>query len=189
MKIYYESRLAKVNLSEEGRRLIEEFEKDKSDDGVPDNTRAKAKWTKLEAIVGHPNRLKNVAKDIIEHFEKRAEVFEGKAMIVTMSRRIAVALYDEIIKIRPNWHDADMKKGMIKIVMTSSSSDKMEFDPEDPEGLVIPIHHRTTKEQRRVLSERMKDPDDSLKLAIVRDMWLTGFDVPCLHTLYIDKLM
>jgi len=106
-----------------------------------------------------------------------------------MSRRIAVALYDEIIAIRPNWHSEDLKTGTIKVVMTSSSSDKLEFDPEDPEGLVIPAYHRTNKEARRVLSERMKDPQDPLKLVIVRDMWLTGFDVPCLHTMYIDKLM
>ena len=104
-----------------------------------------------------------------------------------MSRRIAVALYDEIIKLRPEWHSEDLKKGTIKVVMTSSSSDKMEYDPEAPEGLIIPACHRTNKEDRRLLSERMKDPQDSLKLAIVRDMWLTGFDVPCLHTLYIDK--
>ena len=189
VKIYYESRLAKVNLTADGRKLIEEFDREMTDDGAPETAKAKAKWTKLEAIVGHPERLKNVARDIVEHYEKRAEVFEGKAMIVTMSRRIAVALYEEIIKLRPHWHDTDLKKGTLKVVMTSSSSDKMEFDPEDPEALVIPAYHRTNKESRRLLSERMKDPQDTLKLAIVRDMWLTGFDVPCLHTLYIDKLM
>ena len=189
VKIYYESRLAKVNLTENGRKLIEEFDKEMTDDGASETQQAKAKWTKLEAIVGHPQRLKNLANDIVAHYEKSAEVFEGKAMIVTMSRRIAVALYDEIIKTRPQWHSEDLKTGVLKVVMTSSSSDKMEFDPEDPESLVIPACHRTNKESRRVLSDRMKDPTDSLKLAIVRDMWLTGFDVPCLHTLYIDKLM
>ncbi len=189
VKIYYESRLAKVNLTEDGRRLIEEFDREMTDDGAPESAKAKAKWTKLEAIVGHPRRLKNVARDIVEHYEKRAEVFDGKAMIVTMSRRIAVALYDEIVALRPQWHGTDLKQGALKVVMTSSSSDKMEFDPEDPESLVIPAHHRTNKEDRRVLANRMKDPKDPLKLAIVRDMWLTGFDVPCLHTLYIDKLM
>jgi len=189
VKIYYESRLAKVNLTEDGRRLIEEFDREMTDDGAPETVKAKAKWTKLEAVVGHPERLKNVAQDIVAHYEKRAEVFDGKAMVVAMSRRIAVALYDEIIKLRPHWHDEDLKKGTLKVVMTSSSSDKMAFDPEDPESLVIPAHHRTNKEDRRLLSERMKDPQDSLKLVIVRDMWLTGFDVPCLHTLYIDKLM
>ena len=198
VKIYYESRLAKVNLTEEGRKLIEEFDQEMTEDGTylpvrgtqtGETQKAKAKWTKLEAIVGHPVRLKNLARDIIAHYEKRADVFDGKAMIVTMSRRIAVALYDEIVALRPQWHSEDLKDGVLKVVMTSSSSDKMEFDPEDPDSLVIPAFHRTNKESRRLLSERMKDPQDSLKLVIVRDMWLTGFDVPCLHTLYIDKLM
>lgn len=189
VKIYYESRLAKVNLTEDGRRLIEEFDREMTDDKASETLKAKVKWTKLEAIVGHPERLKNLARDIIEHYEKRAEIFDGKAMIVTMSRRIAVALYDEIIALRPHWHSKDLKAGILKVVMTSSSSDKMEFDPEDPDSLVIPAHHRTNKEDRRLLSDRMKNPQDELKLVIVRDMWLTGFDVPCLHTLYIDKLM
>ncbi len=189
VRIYYESRLAKVNLTEDGRTLIEEFEKEMTDDGATAIQQAKVKWTKLEAIVGHPERLKNLARDIVEHYEKRAEVFEGKAMIVTMSRRIAVALYDAIIALRPQWHSDDLKEGALKVVMTSSSSDKMEFDPEDPDDLVIPACHRTNKESRQVLAERMKEPQDPLKLVIVRDMWLTGFDVPCLHTLYIDKLM
>jgi type I restriction enzyme R subunit len=189
VKIYYESRLAKVSLTEDGRKLIEEFDREMTDDGASETRMAKIKWTKLEAIVGHPERLKNLARDIVSHYQKRAEVFDGKAMIVTMSRRIAVALYHEIIALRPHWHNEDLKKGTLKVVMTSSSSDKMEFDPEDPESLVIPAYHRTNKEDRRLLADRMKDPQDSLKLVIVRDMWLTGFDVPCLHTLYIDKLM
>ena len=189
VKIYYESRLAKVNLTEEGRKLVEEFDREMIDDDASVTQKAKAKWTKLEAIVGQPERLKNLARDIVSHYEKRAEIFDGKAMIVAMSRRIAVALYDEIIALRPSWHNEDLNTGTIKVVMTSSSSDKLEFDPEDPEGLVIPAYHRTNKENRRVLSERMKDPQDPLKLVIVRDMWLTGFDVPCLHTMYIDKLM
>ena len=189
VKIYYESRLAKVNLTEDGRRLLADFEKEMADDGATETQQAKAKWTKLEAIVGHPKRLQNLARDIVEHYEKRSEVFDGKAMIVTMSRRIAVALYEEIIKLRPAWHSEDQKAGALKVVMTSSSSDKMQFDPEDPDSLVIPACHRTNKESRRALADRMKDPKDPLKLVIVRDMWLTGFDVPCLHTLYIDKLM
>jgi type I restriction enzyme, R subunit len=189
VKIYYESRLAKVNLTPDGRRLIDELDKEMTDDGAPETIKAKARWTKLEAIVGHPELLKNLAKDIVTHYEKRTEFFDGKAMIVAMSRRIAVALYDEIIKLRPQWHNEDLKEGTLKVVMTSSSSDKMAFDPEDPESLVIPAYHRTNKEDRRLLSERMKDPQNSLKLVIVRDMWLTGFDVPCLNTLYIDKLM
>jgi len=189
VKIYYESRLAKISLTEDGRKLIEEFDREMTDDGASETMRAKAKWTKLEAIVGHPERFKNLARDIVAHYEKRAEVFDGKAMIVAMSRRIAVALYEEIIALRPQWHSEDLKDGALKVVMTSSSSDKMAFDPEDPDSLVIPACHRTNKEDRRILSGRMKDPQDSLKLVIVRDMWLTGFDVPCLHTLYIDKLM
>jgi len=189
VKIYYESRLAKINLTEDGRKLIEEFDREMTDDGASETMRAKIKWTKLEAIVGHPERLKNLARDIVAHYEKRAEVFDGKAMIVTMSRRIAVALYNEIITLRPQWHNEDLKDGALKVVMTSSSSDKMAFDPEDPDSLVIPAYHRTNKEDRRLLSDRMKDPQNSLKMVIVRDMWLTGFDVPCLHTLYIDKLM
>jgi type I restriction enzyme R subunit len=189
VKIYYESRLAKVNLTSEGRRLIEEFDQEMDDDGYSETQKAKAKWTKLEAIVGNPARLQNLAQDIVAHYEKRAEFFAGKAMIIAMSRRIAVALYDEIIKIRPQWHSTDLTAGSLKVVMTSSSSDKIAFDPEDPESLVIPAYHRTNKHDRQLLAERLKDPQDSLKLVIVRDMWLTGFDAPVLNTIYIDKLM
>jgi len=189
VRIFYESRLAKVNLTEDGRKLIAEFEKEMIEDDTIVVQQTKAKWTKLEAIVGHPERLKNLARDIVEHYEKRAEVFAGKAMIVVMSRRIAVALYDALIALRPEWHSEDLKEGALKVVMTSSSSDKLEFDPEDPDDLVIPKCHRTNKNDRQVLAERMKEPADPLKLVIVRDMWLTGFDVPCLHTMYIDKLM
>jgi type I restriction enzyme R subunit len=179
VKIFYESRLAKVNLDEEGRRLIEEFDKElEQDEDLTEKQKAKAKWTKLEAIVGHHNRVKNLAKDIVTHFEKRQTVFEGKAMIVAMSRRIAAHLYKEIIALRPDWHCDDMTKGAIKVVMTTNSAD----------GPEISKHH-TTKQQRRDLSERMKDPSDELKLVIVRDMWLTGFDAPCLNTMYVDKPM
>lgn len=178
VRIYYESRLAKVELSDEGRQLVEELDKELQTEDMNDVQKAKAKWTQLEALIGSPNRLKNIAKDIVTHFEERQKVFEGKAMVVAMSRRIAAELYDEIIKLRPEWHSDDLAKGAIKVVMTSSASD----------GANISRHH-TTKEQRRALAERMKDPDDELKLVIVRDMWLTGFDVPCLHTLYIDKPM
>ncbi|UBM62792.1 type I restriction endonuclease subunit R [Candidatus Sulfidibacterium hydrothermale] len=178
VRIYYESRLAKVNLSDEGKKLVEELDKELDTDDLTDTQKAKAKWTQLEALVGSKNRLENIAKDIVTHFEHRQEVFEGKGMIVTMSRRIAAELYDEIIRLRPEWHADDLNKGVIKVVMTSASSD----------GPQIAKHH-TTKEQRRLLAERMKDPEDELKLVIVRDMWLTGFDVPSLHTLYIDKPM
>ena len=181
VRIYYESRLAKVELSDEGRHLVEELDKTLSDcksDTDIAHGNAIRKWTQLEALIGSPNRLKNIAKDIVTHFEERQKVFDGKGMIVAMSRRIAAELYNEIIKLRPEWHSDDLAKGAVKVVMTSSASD----------GADIAKHH-TTKEQRRALAERMKDPDDELKLVIVRDMWLTGFDVPCLHTLYIDKPM
>lgn len=188
VRIYYESRLAKVNLSEEGKKLVEELDNEleqefPSSGGVPASdgrggSKVKAKWTQLEALIGSENRIKNVAKDIIQHFEQRQEVFEGKGMIVTMSRRIAADLYAEITKQKPEWHSDDLNKGVIKVVMTSASSD----------GPKIAKHH-TTKQQRRALADRMKDPEDELKLVIVRDMWLTGFDVPNMHTLYIDKPM
>jgi type I restriction enzyme R subunit len=178
VRIYYESRLAKVNLSEEGKKLVEELEEDLKQDDLTETQKAKAKWTQLEALVGSENRIKNIAKDIITHFEQRQEVFDGKGMIVSMSRRIAAELYDEIIRLKPDWHSDDLGKGAIKVVMTSASSD----------GAKIAKHH-TTKQQRKTLADRMKDPDDELKLVIVRDMWLTGFDVPNMHTLYIDKPM
>lgn len=178
VRIFYESRLAKIELSDEGRQMIEQLDEELETEEFNDVQMAKAKWTQLEALIGSEARIKNIAKDIIAHFEQRQEVFEGKGMIVTMSRRIAVELYNAIIALRPQWHNDDLTKGSIKVVMTSTSSD----------GTEISKHH-TTKEQRRMLADRMKDPDDELKLVIVRDMWLTGFDVPCLHTLYIDKPM
>ena len=179
VRIYYESRLAKVNLSEEGKQLVEELDDELvADEELTETQKAKAKWTQLEALIGSENRIKNVANDVIQHFGQRQEVFEGKGMIVAMSRRIAADLYDEIIKLKPEWHSDDLDKGVIKVVMTSSSSD----------GPKIAKHH-TTKQQRRTLADRMKDPEDELKLVIVRDMWLTGFDAPSMHTLYIDKPM
>jgi type I restriction enzyme R subunit len=179
VKIYYESRLAKVNLDEEGRRLIEEFDKElEQNEAITETEKAKAKWSKLEAIVGNKHRVKNLARDMINHFEQRQKVFDGKAMIVAMSRRIAVDLFNEIIALRPDWNNEDLAKGTIKVVMTAASSD----------GPVMAKHH-TTKQQRRDLSDRFKDPADSLKMVIVIDMWLTGFNVPCLHTMYIDKPM
>lgn len=176
VRIYYESRLAKINLSEEGKKLVADLDEELDKADLTETQKAKAKWTQLEALIGSENRIKQVAWDIVNHFEQRQEVFEGKGMIVSMSRRIAADLYDVIIRIKPQWHSDDLKKGVIKVVMTSSSSD----------GPKISKHH-TTKEQRRVLADRMKDPEDELKLIIVRDMWLTGFDAPSMHTLYIDK--
>lgn len=178
VKIYYESRLAKVALSSEGKKLVAELDEELDKEDLAETQKIKAKWTQLEALIGSEARIKQIAQDIVTHFEQRQEVFEGKGMIVAMSRRIAADLYDEIIKIKPKWHSDDFRKGAIKVVMTSSSS----------EGPKISKHH-TTKDQRRTLAERMKNPEDELKLVIVRDMWLTGFDVPCLHTMYIDKPM
>lgn len=178
VRIYYESRLAKVNLTEEGKQLVEELDRELEAEDLSQVQKAKAKWSKLEALIGSPQRVANVAQDIVAHFEERQKVFEGKSMIVAMSRRIAVELYKEIIQLRPEWHHDELDKGEIKVVMTAASSD----------GPLLASHH-TTKTQRKALSERMKDPDDPLKLVIVRDMWLTGFDAPCLHTLYIDKPM
>ena len=186
VRIYYESRLAKVNLSDEGKKLVEDLDEDLVEDaesqGLSSSSssaqKAKAKWTQLEALVGSENRVKNIAKDIITHFEQRQEVFAGKGMIVAMSRRIAADLYQAIVRLKPEWHSDDLDKGVIKVVMTSASSD----------GPKIAKHY-TSKDQRRTLADRMKDPEDELKLVIVRDMWLTGFDAPSLHTLYIDKPM
>ncbi len=178
VKIYYESRLAKINLSNEGKELVKELDEELSGENLDDSQKAKAKWTKLEALIGSKNRIKEIAADIVTHFEARQEVFDGKGMIVSMSRRIAVELYNETIALRPAWHSDDLDRGVIKVIMTASSSD----------GPQMAKHH-TTKEQRRSLANRMKDVNDELKLVIVRDMWLTGFDAPSMHTLYIDKPM
>ena len=178
VRIYYESRLAKVNLSDEGKKLVEELDEELQQEELTETQKSIAKWTQLEALIGSENRIKNIAKDIIQHFEERQKVFEGKAIIVTMSRRIAAELYEAIIQLRPDWHNNDLSKGVIKVIMTSSSSD----------GPLLEKHH-TNKLERRALADRMKDPKDELKLVIVRDMWLTGFDAPSMHTLYIDKPM
>ncbi len=178
VKIYYESRLAKIELSDQGKRLIDDLDKELKFDEFAETQKTRARWTQLEALIGSSDRIRHIAGDIVSHFEQRQEVFEGKAMVVAMSRSIAVRLYDEIAKIKPEWHNDDLKKGTIKVVITSASSDGPEIS-----------RHHTTKEQRWMLAERMKDPQDELKLVIVCDMWLTGFDVPCLHTMYLDKPM
>ena len=178
VRIYYESRLAKVGLSDEGKKLVAELDEELDQDELTETQKAKAKWTKMEALIGSEQRIKNIARDIVAHFENRQAVFAGKGMIVSMSRRIAAELYAEIVALKPEWHDDDLNKGVIKVVMTAASSD----------GPLLAKHH-TSKEQRRALAERMKNDDDPLKLVIVRDMWLTGFDAPSMHTLYIDKPM
>ena len=147
-------------------------------DELTETQKAKAKWTQTEALVGSKERIGNIARDIVTHFEEQQKAFTGKVMIVTMSRRIAAALYEAIIKLKPEWHSDDLNKGAIKVVMTAASSD----------GAQLPKHH-TSKQQRKILADRMKNSDDELKLVIVRDMWLTGFDAPCMHTLYLDKPM
>ena len=178
VKIYYESRLAKIRLSEEGREMVEQVDEELDQDDLTQSQKAKTKWTQLEALVGSQQRTQQIAKDIVEHWKERDIIEGGKGMIVTMSRRIAADLYEEIINLKPEWHSDNLKKGVIKVVMTASSSD----------GPKMAKHH-TTKDQRRMLADRMKDPDDNLELVIVCDMWLTGFDAPSLHTLYIDKPM
>ena len=178
VRIYYESRLAKVALSDEGKELVRNLDSELLEQDLSKTQRAKTKWTQLEALIGSKDRIENIAKDIVQHFEQRQAVFEGKAMIVSMSRRIAANLYEQIKKIKPEWHSEDLNKGVVKVVMTAASSDGPEMEK-----------HHTNKLQRRTLADRMKNPDDELKLVIVRDMWLTGFDAPSMHTLYIDKPM
>ncbi len=177
--IFYESRLAKVHFEEEEKvKLDEQFEELTEGEELTIRQQLRAKWTRLEAIVGNPNRIKKIAEDLVNHFEQRNAVLDGKAMIVCMSRRICVELYEAIVKIRPNWHSDEDETGTIKVVMTGSSSDALHMQP-----------HIRNKPRRKAIGERLKNPTDSLKLVIVRDMWLTGFDAPCLHTLYVDKPM
>jgi type I restriction enzyme R subunit len=177
--IYYESRLAKVNFAEDEKvQLDDRFEELTEGEELTQRQQLRAKWTRLEAIVGNPNRIKKIAEDLVNHFEQRNSVLDGKAMIVCMSRRICVEVYEAIIKLRPNWHSDEDDKGTIKVVMTGSSSDELKMQP-----------HIRNKPRRKAIGERLKNPADSLKLVIVRDMWLTGFDAPCLHTLYVDKPM
>lgn len=180
VRIFYESRLAKVAISEEGKKLIQAFDDEFNEDELNETQQARAKWVKTEALIGSKERIQAVAADIVQHFEQRliANANQGKGMIVTMSRRIAVDLYNAIVTLRPDWHSNDLYSGVIKVVMTSSAAD----------GVAMAQHHKT-KKQRQVLANRMKDNDDPLKLVIVRDMWLTGFDAPSMHTLYIDKPM
>jgi len=177
--IYYENRLAKLGLDESERPKIDrEFEEVTEGEEIERKEKLKTKWAQLEAIVGAERRLKLLARDIVEHFERRLEALDGKAMVVCMSRRICVALYNEIVALRPEWHHEDDDKGAIKVVMTGSASDPPEWQA-----------HVRNKARREALANRFRDPDDPLKMVIVRDMWLTGFDAPCLHTMYVDKPM
>jgi len=179
VKIYYESRLAKVELSVKDYQALDALA-DEITEQVEETaaSKAKSRWSRLEAIVGAEERLNMIARDIVEHWEKRREALLGKGMIVTMSRRIAVRLYEKIVALRPDWHSDDSAEGKIKVVMTGSAADPAEFQP-----------HIYSKDVRKDLKVRAKDPDDSLELVIVRDMWLTGFDAPSMHTMYVDKTM
>jgi type I restriction enzyme R subunit len=177
--IYYESRLAKLELDEQERPKIDpEFEEVTEGEEVERKERLKTKWAQLEAIVGTEKRLRLVAQDIVEHFEGRLEALDGKAMVVCMSRRICVDLYREIVRLHPEWHDDADDRGQIKVVMTGSASDPPDWQP-----------HIRDKRRREFLANRFRDPNDPLKMVIVRDMWLTGFDCPSLHTMYLDKPM
>jgi type I restriction enzyme R subunit len=179
VKIYYESRLAKVELSPEDYDALDELA-DEITEKVEESeaTKAKTRWSRLEAIVGAEHRLDLIAKDIVDHWEKRRDALFGKGMIVVMSRRIAVRLYEKITELRPDWHSDDPAQGKIKVVMTGSATDPASFQP-----------HIHSKDVRKDLKLRAKDPDDPLELVIVRDMWLTGFDSPSMHTMYVDKTM
>ena len=177
--IYYESRLAKLTLDESERPMIDpEFEEATEGEEIERKEKLKTRWAQLEAVVGAEKRAKQIAADIIEHYEHRLEVMDGKAMIVCMSRRICIDLYKELIRLRPDWHDDDDTKGSIKVVMTGSATDLVDWQ-----------RHIGNKSRREALAKRFRNPDDPLRVVLVRDMWLTGFDAPSLHTMYVDKPM
>ena len=177
--IYYESRLARIELPDEEKPKVDaEIEELTEDEAASEQERLKRKWSTVEALVGSEKRLKMVAEDLVTHFEARVQAMDGKAMVVCMSRRICVDLYNQIVALRPEWHSEEDAGGLVKIVMTGSASDPEAWQP-----------HIGGKARRDLLAKRAKDPSDSLKLVIVRDMWLTGFDAPSMHTMYIDKPM
>ena len=178
--IYYESRLARLALKETETPALDDEVDELAEDEEDDTAKAAQlrRWAALEKLVGAPPRLQKVAADLVEHFENRLASLDGKAMVVAMSREICVHLYDAIVALRPGWHDPDPEKGVVKIIMTGSASDKALLKPH--------IHGRDIKKR---LERRYKDPADPFKLVIVRDMWLTGFDAPCMHTMYVDKPM
>lgn len=179
VRIYYESRLAKIRLDENSQKVMDEqVEEITESDELSERQKKFAQWTGKEAIVGSEDRIAQVAEDLVNHFEHRARVQEGKAMIVCMSRRICVLLHNAIVKIRPEWYSPKDSEGRIKIVMTGSASDPMDWQ-----------EHIRSKSRRKQIGDRLKAPGDPLQMVIVRDMWLTGFDAPCLHTLYVDKPM
>ena len=177
--IYYESRLAKLALDEEEKpRIDPNFEEATEGEEVDRRERLKTRWAQLEAVVGAEKRVKQIAEDIVSHFDQRLEAMEGKAMIVCMSRRICIDLYRHLVRLRPDWHDDDDAGGTMKVVMTGSASDPVDWQP-----------HIRNKARREALAQRFRDSGDPLKVVLVRDMWLTGFDAPSLHTMYVDKPM
>jgi len=177
--IYYESRLAKLDLDEAERPKIDpDFEEATEGEEIERKERLKTKWAQLEAVVGADKRIKQIAQDIVDHFERRIEAMDGKAMIVCMSRRICIELFRELARLRPAWNHADDDKGQIKIVMTGSASDPADWQP-----------HIRNKQRREALAKRFRNAADSFRIVLVRDMWLTGFDAPSLHTMYLDKPM
>ena len=177
--IYYESRLDALLLDEEQKPNIDpDFEEVTEGEELESKEHLKSRWTQLEVVVGADNRIRQIAPDLIEHFEARLEVLDGKAMVVCMSRRICVDLYRELVKLRPEWEDEDDTKGNIKVVMTGSASDPLDWQK-----------HARSKSRREALGNRFRNPDDAFKVVLVRDMWLTGFDAPSLHTMYVDKPM
>ena len=177
--IYYESRLAKLALDERERPRIDPgFEEATEGEEVDRKEKLKTRWAQLEAVVGAEQRIGLVAGDIVAHFEQRAEAMDGKAMVVCMSRRICINLYRELVRLRPDWHDEDDDKGRVKVVMTGAASDPPDWQP-----------HIRNKPRREALASRFRDAGDPLQVALVRDMWLTGFDAPSLHTMYVDKPM
>ena len=179
VKIYYENRLVEIRLKpEEVPKIDSEFDAATEGEEIEGKEKQKTKWSTLEKVVGAEERIRKIAEDLVKHWETRLGILDGKAMIVTMSRRIAVELHKEIVKLRPSWYDRDDAKGTIKVIMTGSASDGPEWQ-----------EHIRNKERRDRIGDRFKDPDDPMKVVIVRDMWLTGFDVPSLHTMYIDKPM
>ena len=177
--IYYESRLARLALDEAEKPKIDpNFEEATEGEEVERRERLKTRWAQLEAVVGAENRVRQIAEDIVAHFEQRLEALEGKAMVVCMSRRICVEIYHELTRLCPDWHEEDDARGALKVVMTGSASDPLDWQP-----------HVRNKARREALAQRFRDPADPLKMVLVRDMWLTGFDAPSLHTMYVDKPM
>ena len=177
--IYYESRLAKLGIDENERPNIDSgFEEATEGEEVSRKEKLKTKWAQLEAVVGAEKRLTLVAQDIFAHFEARLDAMEGKAMVVCMSRRICINLYRELVRLRPDWYHEDDDKGSLKVVMTGAASDPPDWQP-----------HIRNKSRRETLAKRFRDTDDPLRMVLVRDMWLTGFDAPSLHTMYVDKPM